>query len=1273
MNPGEIIRNGYDDAALQESELRYRRLFETAQDALLILEGDTGVILDANKFIIDMLGYPLDYFVGTHLWELGFIKDKSLAENAFLKLKSEGYIRYEDLPLETKDGRSMNVEFFSNVYLVGTRRIIQCNIRDITGRKHTYDALQLLANIVEFSDDAILGKNFEGIIVSWNTGAEIMYGYRASEVIGKPVSILIPAGQKDELPEILKKIQNGDVIRHFETKRVTKAGKILDVSLTISPIKNPQGTITGASTIARDVTESMQAQRLLKESEIRYRNLFEVTNAVMVVVNPDTGKIVDVNSAACRYYGYSREEFSRIVITDINTADPKTTFKNMAHAVTAAGEVFSFKHRKKNGEIRDVEVFSTPIIRDGQRLLHSIVQDVTERKRAEELLNQQVLFLQQLTEAIPNPVFYKDTNGVYLGCNRAFEGYIGLPRDQIIGKSVYQVAPKELADKYDASDKELFAHPGTLMYESQVKYADGSIHYVIFNKATFSDLQGNPRGIVGIIHDITGRKRAEEQLRQNRQLLASAMDLAQIVSWEYDVATSLFTFDDRFFAFHGTTAEREGGYQMSAETYVREFVYPKDIPRITEAIKTSLTSTDPTSGMQVEHRIVRRDGTVRTIMVRLAPVFGAEGKVIKTYGANQDITGRKKAEEELRESEARYRNLFTNMLEGFAYCRMLYDDAGQPSDFVYLNVNSAFDRIIGTTSVTGKRATEVFPGIKAAFPELLENYGRVAMTGEPASFDLDFKPSGKWLHISVYSPAKDHFVVVFEDITARRIADENLKKAEEKYRNIFETALDGIYQISPKGLLLTANPAMARILGYDSVDDLITTVTDTARQLWVHQEERKNYLRQLRENNTVQDFECGFYRKDKSQIWVSLTTHTVRGTEGKILVSEGILVDITRRKNDERNLIDRESEYRTILRTTMDGFSVTSQNGEFLDTNDAFCRLTGYSREELLTLNFADIQANKTAEESEQQIREIIGKGEERFETQYRRKDSSVIDVEVSVVVSDRHGGQFITFHHDITERKRILVDLENARNELEQKVLARTGELKEINESLRAEIELRTEAQNKIVSSLREKEMLLKEIHHRVKNNMQVISSLLFMQARAQNDEKVKAILKESQDRIKAIALVHEKLYQSTDLDRIDYTDYLQKITGHLFESYKVDQTVITLHLNSEKAVLHIDKAVPCSLIINEMISNSLKHAFPGGRKGVITIDFRKGTENYILTYSDDGIGIPEGITFDRTESLGMQLINGLTKQINGSIKLDRTAGTKYTITFPAEGEEDL
>ncbi len=142
-NIRDITDRNVAQGSLKVSETRYRRLFETAQDAILILDGDTGEIIDANKFVIDMLGYPLEYFIGRHLWELGFLKDKSFAQTAFTKLKTEGYIRYDDLPLETIKGKAMSVEFISNVYLVGDKRIIQCNIRDITDRKRSEHALAL--------------------------------------------------------------------------------------------------------------------------------------------------------------------------------------------------------------------------------------------------------------------------------------------------------------------------------------------------------------------------------------------------------------------------------------------------------------------------------------------------------------------------------------------------------------------------------------------------------------------------------------------------------------------------------------------------------------------------------------------------------------------------------------------------------------------------------------------------------------------------------------------------------------------------------------------------------------------------------------------------------------------------------------------------------------------------------------------------------------------------------------------------------------------------
>lgn len=205
---------------------------------------------------------------------------------------------------------------------------------------------------------------------------------------------------------------------------------------------------------------------------------------------------------------------------------------------------------------------------------------------------------------------------------------------------------------------------------------------------------------------------------------------------------------------------------------------------------------------------------------------------------------------------------------------------------------------------------------------------------------------------------------------------------------------------------------------------------------------------------------------------------------------------------------------------------------------------------------------------------------------------------------------------------------------------------------------------ENQLKSSLEEKEVLLREIHHRVKNNMQIISSLLNLQSRYLNDEKTAYVLKESRNRVRSMAMVHEELYRSHDLSKIDFTDYIQRLISGLFSSYGVDH-LIKPEINVENVFLDIDIAVPCGLIINELVSNSLKHAFMQGQKGKISIKFHPDGEKYMLIVADDGIGFPEDIDFKNTKTLGLQLVNTLVNQLSGSINIDRDKGTSFKIVF--------
>lgn len=204
------------------------------------------------------------------------------------------------------------------------------------------------------------------------------------------------------------------------------------------------------------------------------------------------------------------------------------------------------------------------------------------------------------------------------------------------------------------------------------------------------------------------------------------------------------------------------------------------------------------------------------------------------------------------------------------------------------------------------------------------------------------------------------------------------------------------------------------------------------------------------------------------------------------------------------------------------------------------------------------------------------------------------------------------------------------------------------------------------IKQSLREKEVLLQEIHHRVKNNLQVVSSLLYLQSKKIKDKPTFEILQDSQNRVRSMALVHEKLYQSKDLARVDFAEYARNLANYILRSHGVNSNVIKLKIKVDDVFLGIDTAVPCGLILNELVSNSLKHAFPGGREGEIRIELRLDDDKkFTLMVSDNGVGIPKDLDFRNTESLGLQLVDTLVNQLEGTIELDRSGGTAFKTTF--------
>jgi two-component sensor histidine kinase len=293
------------------------------------------------------------------------------------------------------------------------------------------------------------------------------------------------------------------------------------------------------------------------------------------------------------------------------------------------------------------------------------------------------------------------------------------------------------------------------------------------------------------------------------------------------------------------------------------------------------------------------------------------------------------------------------------------------------------------------------------------------------------------------------------------------------------------------------------------------------------------------------------------------------------------------------------------------------------------------------------------------------GDGSFTGELPLRCKDGAVITIRRDRVrLPD---GNLLSFCTDITARKQAEEQVRRLNAELEHRVAARTAELSELNAELRHEVAERQRAEAVLQASLDEKEVLLKEVHHRVKNNLQVISSLLTLQAKhVRGNMEAEAALRDSQQRVRSMALIHEKLYQTQNLAEINLADYVRQLATAIVRSYEGGAKV-DLRLGLEAVALGVDQAVPCGLILNELITNALKYAFAGAGRGSLWIDLRAlPGQNVELSVRDDGPGLPADLDIHKASSLGLQLVTGLTAQLRGTVEVAREHGAEFKIVFP-------
>ncbi len=339
-----------------------------------------------------------------------------------------------------------------------------------------------------------------------------------------------------------------------------------------------------------------------------------------------------------------------------------------------------------------------------------------------------------------------------------------------------------------------------------------------------------------------------------------------------------------------------------------------------------------------------------------------------------------------------------------------------------------------------------------------------------------------------------------------------------------------------------------------------------------------------------------------------------------------IFGDINPIKIAEKSLQTSEKEYRDLVDNALVGIYKADKNGNILFANDSMIKMFGYdSKGEIENFNISKLYKNLDDRDIIIKKLNEDGKLEER-EVEMVKNDGSIINILAS---ASMNGETISGMTMDITDKKK---------------------------------------AQTQIKKSLQVKDMLLKEIHHRVKNNLMVISSLLNLQSRCIKDEASKSIFKDSQNRARSMAMIHELLYQSSDLKSINFGNYINKLTNELCSVYITDPNKIKLNMDIGDIMLDINTAIPLGLIVNELVSNSMKHAFPNNKQGKIDIKFNLDNGNYSMIVSDNGVGFPQDYNIENSDSLGLKIVNSLTEQIDGEIKIEISNGSKFILNFKEE-----
>jgi two-component system cell cycle sensor histidine kinase/response regulator CckA len=729
------------------------------------------------------------------------------------------WIRWEARPWRDSEGRIGGIVIFAD---------------DVTERKQAADVRERLAAVVESSEDAIIAKRLDGTINAWNSGAEKVFGYSHAEAIGKPIQMLLPPEQAREESDILARIARGESVEHFETVRIRKDGIRIDVSVTISPIRDITGAIVSASKIARDITEDKRAERKLKE----YERVVEGLDEKIMVLDREYRYVI-ANPAFLKYRDIERENIIGHTVPEIMGKQYFETVFQPRMDECFQGKVvqYEFKYEYPNIGARDIFASYFPIEGpDGIDRIAIILQDITERKRADQLLRESEKNYRTLFESMDEGfctvevLFDENDNAVdyrFLEVNPAFAKQTGIPDAR--GRRMREIAPQHEEHWFQIYGKiALTGEPAR--FESRAEQLSRWYDVHAFRVGEPQD-----RKVAIFFDDISERKEAEEAVKESERQFRSLGDSIPQLTWMANADGWIYWYNQRWYQYTGTTIGQMQGWGWQS---VHD---PVELPKVMERWKASIATSEP---FDMVFPLRGADGVFRPFLTRVMPVKNAEGRVVQWFGTNTDISEQKRTEDALREYE--------RVVEGLEEMILVVD-----RDFHYVLANRAFQDFRGMygEQVVGRSVEQVVG--RETFATHVKEKMEECFRGNVVEYEMnyDFPNRGRRdLHLS-YFPIEgpkgvERIACVLQDITDHKRAEVALLKSEERFSKAFRNnPLAITISTEVEGRYLDVNDAFLNLLGYQRKD----VIGSTAKELrfWSEPLDREEMLRHLKEEEKV--------------------------------------------------------------------------------------------------------------------------------------------------------------------------------------------------------------------------------------------------------------------------------------------------------------------------------------------------------------------------------------------------------------------------------------